>query len=105
MVYAVMAAVQVCGYEIATTAVNAYLLDAYPEGSGEVCAWVTFARLVGGFMSVYVELDWVEGAGPATALGIQAAITAASLVCIVVLQIWGRKIRARQGGMVFVMGK
>ena len=38
MVVTVFYGVQVAGIMIATTAVNAYLLDAYPEGSGEVGA-------------------------------------------------------------------
>lgn len=101
MVCAVMAGLQVFIYVIATTAINAYLLDAYPEGSGEVCAWIVFARLTGGFMSTYVELPWVESAGPALSLGIQAAITAASLGLIAFLQMFGRRIRAKQGRMQF----
>jgi len=37
-VLAVFVAGQVMGIMIATVAVNAYLLDSYPEGSGEVGA-------------------------------------------------------------------
>lgn len=50
MVVAVFYGVQVAGIMITTTAVNAYLLDAYPEGSGEVGAWICFGRVFGGFM-------------------------------------------------------
>lgn len=38
MVLAVFVGTQVCGIMIATTALNAYLLDSYPEANGEVGA-------------------------------------------------------------------
>lgn len=47
---AVFGAMQVVGIMIATTAINAYLLDSYPEGSGEVGAWICVGRTLGGFM-------------------------------------------------------
>ena len=50
MVLAVFSAVQTVGVMIVTTAINAYLLDSYPEGSGEVGAWVTASRNWSGFM-------------------------------------------------------
>lgn len=56
MVVAVFAAMQVFGIMIATTAMNASLLDAYPEGSGEVCAWINFGRSMGGFMATYINI-------------------------------------------------
>ena len=52
MVVAVFYGLQVVGIMIATTAVNAFLLDAYPEGSGEVGAWIVFGRVFGGFMAL-----------------------------------------------------
>jgi hypothetical protein len=33
---------------LTTTAVGAYLIDAYPEASGESAAWLNFARTVSG---------------------------------------------------------
>ncbi len=50
-VLAVFVAGQVMGIMIATVALNAYLLDAYPEGSGEVGAWIVVGRTLGGFMA------------------------------------------------------
>ncbi|KAF4272852.1 hypothetical protein CNMCM8812_008345 [Aspergillus fumigatus] len=79
MVIAVFAAMQCSSMMIITTAINAYLLDCYPEGSGEVGAWVTASRNWGGFMATYIQIDWVSSMGPARALGIQAAITFGSL--------------------------
>lgn len=102
MIVAVAAAMQVAGIMIATTAVNAYLLDSYPEGSGEVGAWIVVGRTLGGFMAVYIEITWVTAAGPKTALGIQAAITVAAAMIPAFLQVFGARIRKAQGPMVFL---
>ncbi|KAI9923731.1 hypothetical protein MW887_008358 [Aspergillus wentii] len=46
-----------------TVAISAYLLHSYPEASGEVAAWVSFGRTVGGFICFGKRLRiW---AGPA----------------------------------------
>ena len=101
MVVAVFWAVQICGIMIATTAVNAYLLDAYPEGSGEVCAWINVGRTLGGFMATYIEVTWVTKSGTSEVLGIQAGITWAAMVIPLVLQLFGKRIRQFQGPMRF----
>ena len=49
--FAVFAAGQVIGIMFATTGLNAYLLDAYPEGSGEVGAWINVGRTLGEYYS------------------------------------------------------
>lgn len=99
---AVFGGMQVAGIMIATTAINAYLLDSYPEGSGEVGAWIVVGRTWGGFMATYVEINWVLSAGPAKALGIQAAITVAAMFIPLFLQIFGKRIRQWQGPMKFL---
>ncbi len=66
-----------------TTAVNACLLDCYPGNSGEVGAWVSVGRILG----TYIQLPWVQSIGPATVLGIQAAITFAASFVIIFLQL------------------
>ncbi|GIJ97931.1 hypothetical protein Aspvir_000037 [Aspergillus viridinutans] len=101
MVIAVFAAMQCSSMMIITTAINAYLLDCYPEGSGEVGAWVTASRNWGGFVATYIQIDWFSGMGPARALGIQAAITFGSLFFMVVLQLFGQRLRKWQGRMYF----
>ncbi|KAJ5923773.1 MFS transporter [Penicillium verhagenii] len=101
MVIAFFATIQLIGFMIVSTAINAYLLDAYPEGSGEVGAWVTASRNWAGFMATYIQIDWVTRLGPAKALGIQAAITIASLFLIAFLQVYGKRLRQRQGRMEF----
>ncbi|KAE8159856.1 putative MFS transporter [Aspergillus tamarii] len=101
MVIAVFAATQCIGVMIVTTAINAYLLDSYPEGSGVVGAWVTASRNWAGFMATYIQIDWVTRIGPAKALGIQAAITFVSVFFMVFLQMYGKRLRQWQGRMVF----
>jgi MFS family permease len=101
MVLAVFAGLQCVGVMIVTTAINAYLLDCYPEGSGEVSAWVTASRNWSGFMATYIQIPWVMKIGASKAFGIQAAITFASIVLIVLLQVFGKRIRKWQGRMVF----
>ena len=98
MAIAVSMALFVFGMMIVTTAINAYVLDSYPEAPGEVSAWINAGRTVGGFIITYFEIEWAVAEGTAKSLGIQAAVAvAAVLVFVVPLQIWGKRIRARQG--------
>lgn len=101
MVLAVFAGMQCFGVMIVTTAINAYLLDCYPEGSGEVSAWITASRNWAGFMATYIQIKWVTQLGPAKVFGIQAAITFASMALIAFLQMYGKQIRQLQGHMTF----
>ena len=105
MVLAVFAAAQCFGVMIVTTAINAYLLDCYPEGSGEVSAWVTASRNWAGFMATYIQIEWVTRIGPARALGAQAGITVASIFLILLLQLYGKRMRKWQGRMSFGSSK
>ncbi|KAI6824467.1 MFS general substrate transporter [Hortaea werneckii] len=97
MAVAVFDAAQLIGVNIISTAVNAYLGDAYPEAPGEMDTWIVMGRTMGGFMATYIELPWVQSAGPGTALGAQAGITWAALVLVVFLQVWGKTLRNWQG--------
>ncbi|KAF2163170.1 hypothetical protein M409DRAFT_57831 [Zasmidium cellare ATCC 36951] len=99
---AVFDGMQVAGINLATTAVNAYLLDSYPEGSGEVCAWITVGRTLGGFMATYIEIPWVAGTGAAKVFGVQTGITAAAMLIPLFLQLFGKKLRQLQGPMRFL---
>ena len=103
MVIAVFFAGQVMGIMIATVALNAYLLDAYPEGSGEVGAWIVVGRTMGGFMATYIEIDWVTKSGPVHAFGAQTGITAAAGFIIIALGLLGKRMRKAQGRMKFAM--
>jgi hypothetical protein len=83
---------------IATTAaVGAYLIDAYPEASGESAAWLNFWRTIGGFIIGYVQLNWAASAGTQTEYGIQSGIMAAAFLVVVFLQFFGKQLRHRQG--------
>ncbi|KAI7162484.1 MFS general substrate transporter [Hortaea werneckii] len=97
MAVAVFDAAQLIGVNIISTAVNAYLGDAYPEAPGEMDTWIVMGRTMGGFMATYIELPWVQNAGPGTALGAQAGITWAALVLVIILQVWGKSLRNWQG--------
>lgn len=101
MAVAVLDAAQLIGVNIISTAVNAYLLDAYPEAPGEVDAWIVVGRTMGGFMATYIDLPWVEKQGAGKVLGIQAAITWSSVALVIFLQTFGKKLRRWQGPMEF----
>ena len=105
MVLAVFAATQCFGVMIVTTAINAYLLDCYPEGSGEVSAWITASRNWAGFMATYIQIEWVARLGPAKVLGTQAGITFASVFFMLFLQVFGKRLRRWQGRMAFRGGE
>ncbi|RMZ75251.1 hypothetical protein DV738_g5580, partial [Chaetothyriales sp. CBS 135597] len=74
---------------VTTSAVGAYLLDAYPEAGGECAAWINFARTLGGFIVGYIQLNWATEAGPETEYGIQTGIMAAAFLLVVFLQFFG----------------
>ena len=102
MVIAVSMGLFVFGIMITTTAINAYVLDAYPEAPGEVSAWINAGRTVGGFIISYFELVWAESEGTQKSLGIQAAVVGSTaLVFILPLQLWGKNLRTRYGGIEF----
>ena len=91
MVIAVCYGLQDAGMLIVTVSVNAYLLQMYPEIPGEVSAWINLGRTAGGCTAVYAQIEWVARTGPKTTLATQGAIVVASLVIIVVLQLWGNR--------------
>jgi hypothetical protein len=101
MVTAVVWGLFVFGIIICTTSINAYLLDSYPEASGEVAAWINFGRTVGGFIVTYFEIPWVSSMGAARALGVQASIVAAAFGFIVILQVFGKRLRLWQSKVNF----
>lgn len=87
---------------LTTTAVGAYLIDCYPEASGESAAWLNFSRTVAGFVVGYFHLTWASSVGPELEYGCQTAIMAASFVIFVIpLTVFGAKIRKVQGPLNF----
>jgi hypothetical protein len=43
--------------------VNAYSLDSYPEGSGEVAAFINIVRMTGEFVVSYFQVRWANSMG------------------------------------------
>lgn len=60
MIVAAFYAVHVVGITIPTVGIDAYLLDAYPEGPAEAGTWVNVGRSSGGSMATYIQLNWIE---------------------------------------------
>ena len=87
----------VFGIMITTTAISAYLLDSYPDASGEVAAWLNWARVAGGFIISYFQIEWAQKMGATKSFAIQAAICAGAFVFIIILQVWGKRLRIWSG--------
>lgn len=101
MVTAVTWGLYVFGIMITTVALNAYNLEAYPEASGEVAAWINFARTTGGFIVSYFQVRWALAMGPQRSFGVQAGVTAAVFFLIVFLSLFGGRLRAWSGPLRF----
>ncbi|KAK0705720.1 major facilitator superfamily domain-containing protein [Lasiosphaeris hirsuta] len=91
----------VFGMMVTTVALSSYCLDSYPEASGEVSAWLNMSRTVGGFIVSYFQVTWAEAQGTKLSFGIQAAICAGAVLLIIVLQLWGKKLRVWAGPLNF----
>ncbi|KAK5952314.1 hypothetical protein OHC33_006787 [Knufia fluminis] len=87
---------------LTTSAVSAYLIDCYPEASGESAAWLNAVRTLAGFILGYVQINWAHSAGTEIEYGIQTAIMGgAFLVFVVPTTIFGSRIRKIQGPLKF----
>ncbi|EEP78267.1 conserved hypothetical protein [Uncinocarpus reesii 1704] len=91
----------VFGIMITTVAVNAYALDSYPEASGEVAAWINFARTTGGFVVSYFMVEWAGKQGAIRQFGTMAGICGFAFVMIIFLQIFGKRMRMWAGPVNF----
>jgi hypothetical protein len=91
----------VFGIMLTTVSIAAYNLDSYPEGSGEVAAWLNAFRTLGGFIISYFQVKWARATGTIASFGVQAGVCAAVFLLIVALQIWGKGLRARSGRLHF----
>ncbi|KAL5335037.1 major facilitator superfamily domain-containing protein [Aspergillus crustosus] len=92
------------GVILNSASVNMYLLAAYPEARPEVGMWINFSRTAGGFIISYFQVEWVARAGAAVSFGTQAAICLAVFSIIVVLQVFGQRLRAWGGDLDFSSG-
>lgn len=86
---------------IITVAVSSYNLDCYPEGSGEVGALVNQSRTLGGFIVSYLQVRWARAQGTEMSFGIQAAVCVFVFGLIVLLQIYGKRLRVWSGRLHF----
>jgi hypothetical protein len=91
----------VYGIMITTVAVSSYCLDSYPEASGEVSAHLNNARTLGGFIISYFQVQWAEKSGTKISFGVQAAIVAAAFGIVIVLMVFGKRMRIWAGPLRF----
>ncbi|KAH7033746.1 major facilitator superfamily domain-containing protein [Microdochium trichocladiopsis] len=101
MVTAVCWGLYVFGIMITTVGLNAYNLDCYPNASGEVAAWLNMSRVGAGFIISYFQITWAQVQGTKISFGIQGAIVAASFLIILVVLIYGKRIRQKAGPLKF----
>ncbi|EJT98923.1 MFS protein [Dacryopinax primogenitus] len=101
MITSVCWGLYVFGIMIATVALNAYGLDSYTEASGEIAAWINAARTTGGFAISYGQVQWAQSTGTEVSFGTQAGICAAVFLIIIVLQIFGKRMRQWAGPLHF----
>ncbi|KAJ5921131.1 hypothetical protein N7466_009457 [Penicillium verhagenii] len=97
MIAALAWGLYVFGIMIVTVGVNSYVLDAYPEASGEVAAWINFGRTTGGFIVSYFMVEWAEKEGTIKQFGTMCGFVGVSFVIVLVLQFWGKNLRAWSG--------
>lgn len=91
----------VFGVMVASVATTTYALDCYPNASGEVSAFVNFARTVAGFSVGYFQQPWGLKSGFDVSFGIQAAIVAAATGILTFIFFYGDKLRAKGGPLRF----
>lgn len=101
MITALAWGLYVFGTMLSTVAVASYNLDSYPEASGEMGAWLNLARALGGFVMTYVQVRWAEGSGTERSFGVQAGVSLGAFLLVVVLQIWGKRLRTWSGRLHF----
>ena len=89
----------VFGVMLASVAITAYALDAYPARSGEVSCFLNFARVCGGFTVGYFQQPWGEKDGYGISFGVQAVLVVIALAILICLHKFGASMRARGGSI------
>lgn len=87
----------VFGIMITTVAINAYVLDSYPEASGEVAAWINFGRSTGGFIVSYFMVEWAQKQGAIRQFGTMTGIIGFAFLMVLGLQCFGKRMRLWTG--------
>ncbi|GAA5843792.1 hypothetical protein JCM3766R1_000544 [Sporobolomyces carnicolor] len=91
----------VVGVMIASVAITAYALDCYPSASGEVSAAINLGRTTGGFAVGYFQLEWAMKSGFDVSFGIQSAIVGFATCLVVLLVVFGERLRKWAGPLHF----
>jgi MFS family permease len=91
----------VFGVMVASVATTAYALDCYPTASGEVSAFVNFARTVSGFSVGYFQMPWGLASGYDVSFGIQAAVVAVATLILTFIFFFGERLRQKGGPLHF----
>lgn len=81
------------GLMLMSVANTAYGMEVLPLRPAEVGGWLNFARTFGGFSVDYFQSPWAERVGYGASFGSQAGIVVASLIPLIIVQIWGRRLR------------
>ncbi|KAJ5921591.1 hypothetical protein N7454_009065 [Penicillium verhagenii] len=89
------------GMILNSASVNMYVLNSYPEASGEVGMWINFSRTAGDFIISYFQVEWVRSVGAEATFGSQAAICAFVFPIIILLHFRGKELRALGGELNF----
>ena len=87
------------GAMVASVSTTAYALDCYPTSPGEIAAFINLARVLGGFSVGYFQLPWGQAVGYDVAFGTQAGIISFAVGVLVVIHIYGPRLR-KWGGAV-----
>ncbi|KAI9717812.1 MAG: hypothetical protein M1812_004541 [Candelaria pacifica] len=77
------------GVILASVAITTYSLDKFPKKPAEVAGILNFARAAGGFSVGYFQQPWGKKSGYEVSFGVQAAIVAAAMGVLVVIQVVG----------------
>jgi hypothetical protein len=65
-------------------------------------AWINLGRTLGGFIITYYEPPWVKSDGVQKVMGIPSGRIGASFFIIVILQIFGKRLRQFSGKVEFL---
>ncbi|KAH0843811.1 MFS transporter [Fonsecaea pedrosoi] len=93
--------IYIFGAMLASVAITAYALDCYPNGSGEVSAWLNLFRTGCGFAVPYFQLPWGAKVGYGAAFGTQAAVIILACLILLPLVFFGERLRIKGGPLRF----
>ena len=85
------------GIMLISVAIVTYVLDCYPNASGEVSALINLGRVAAGFSVGYFQQAWGTKVGYNVSFGVQAAVIAGSLAVLFCIQQFGAKFRLWAG--------